>query len=225
MSRFVSLLVLALALAAPAYAHLSVSPIILSFDADAQMRKDMLLENTSERAQYLEIQAARIGEPGAVPETYETSPIPDEVGLLVAPRRLVLQPGEQKRIRVILLEVPEERDLAWRISVSPVVGEVDSRAPVALTQVGYKALVFARPSDPRVDLIAERNGRVLTVTNAGTTNGLLHSGEQCQLPQSCTRVSGRRLWPGMTWQTDLPEDDMPVAFTLSDPSGDQEIRF
>ncbi len=224
MSRILLVLFWAMTLVAPASADLSMSPIVIAFDADTQKRKDFLLENTGERTQYLEVQAHRILDLGSFPEIYESSPVPEEVGLLVAPRRVVLQPGEQKRIRVILLEDPRETDLAWRVEVSPVIGEVESDVPVALTMVGYKALVFARPAEPIVDLVGERVGETVTVRNNGTTNGLLHSGEQCGPPQSCTRVPGKRLWPGMTWQTRLPKD-APVTFTLSDPSGDQLLSF
>ncbi len=224
MSRILLVLFWAMTLVAPASAHLSMSPIVISFEADAQTRKDFLLENTGQRPQYLEIQAQRILNPGAFPETYESSPLPEEVGLLVAPRRVTLQPGEQKRVRVILLDDPGETDLAWRVEISPAIGEIDSSVPMALTLVGYKALVFARPAEAKVDLVGERVGEVVTVRNNGTTNGLLHSGEQCSPPQSCTRVPGKRLWPGMTWQTRLPKD-APVTFTLSDPSGDQLLSF
>lgn len=224
MSRILVVVFYVLVRIAPADAHLSLSPIVISFEAGAEKRKDFLLENTGERPQYLEVQAQRILNLGASPELYETSPIPDAVGLLVAPRRLVLQPGEQKRIRVILLEDPPKTDLAWRVEIVPVIGEVGSSIPVALTMVGYKALVFARPNDPIVEIVGDRVGQRVSVTNAGTSNGLLHSGEQCSPPRPCVRVPGKRLWPGMTWQTQLP-NDAPVTFTLTGPRGDRAITF
>lgn len=161
-----------------AFANLSVSPSVLAFEEDGQRRKDIQVENTSGRTQYLEVRAEQIIEPGVYPEAYKTSHVPEEVGLLVAPRLLVLRPGEQKLIRVIRLAGASNADRAWRVNIIPVVGEVETNDPVAIALVGVRALVFARPKNPTTEIISARDGRTLTLINTGTTNALLHSGDR-----------------------------------------------
>ena len=99
-----------------AAAQLSVDPAIVSFDGHEPTRRDIKVRNTSSRTQFFQISAARIIEPGIYPETYFESPDPEQVGLLVAPRRIALQPNEERIVRVILLEQVEDRDKAWRVS-------------------------------------------------------------------------------------------------------------
>lgn len=207
-----------------ALADLNVSPIILAFEEDGQRRKDIQIENTGARTQYLEIQAEQIIEPGEFPETYRTSPIPEQVGLLVAPRRVVLRPGEQKLIRVIRLGKEIETDHAWRVNITPVIGEVETSTRVAIAMVGVKALVFARPEAAFTEIVGGRDGNRLLLTNLGTTNALLHSGEQCLTEQACRRIPGKRLWPGMTWETTLPYD-APARFFIEDDRAERQLEF
>lgn len=222
---WLTVLSLALAIACPAQAQLSANPAILAFDAGQTNRKDIKVANTGSRPQYLEVSAARITNTGEHPEVYFQSTNPEEVGLIVAPRRIVLQPGEERVIRVILLETEIAEDKAWRVRIEPTIGEVESDQTVAVALLGYNALVFARPENPFSELVGTRDGKTLTVTNTGNSNVVLHSGEQCSTPDApCASVTGKRLWPGAEWTTELPEDG-PVSFALRDTEDDRRIEF
>ena len=100
--KYLLLKILSIVLSGAAFAQLSAEPIILAFDQVDQRRADIVVSNTGERPEYLEISARTILAPGEFPEELISSPHPDEVGLLVAPRQMILHPGERRLIRVIL---------------------------------------------------------------------------------------------------------------------------
>ena len=222
--KYLFCLLLCIGWAESASAQLSVSPIILAFENTDQRRADMTVSNSGDRPEYLEISARTILAPGQFPEPLLSSPHPEEIGLLVAPRQMILQPGERRLIRVILLDEPLEKDKAWRVLITPVVGEIDSDIPAAAIRVGYEALVYARPEKPTVELVAKKDGPHLSIINNGNTNALLHSGEQCLSEAACLPLGGTRLWPGMQWETDLPSS-ASVRFTVEDHEGEREIAF
>ena len=210
---------------AQASAQLSVNPAILSFEGAETTRKDIKVANTSARTQYLEISAARIHEPGTYPETYFESPHPDKVGLLVAPRRIALKPGEERVVRVILLDTALEADKAWRVHIKPTIGNIETDRSGAVTLLAFKALVIARPDTPMTKIVSERDGRTLTLTNIGNSNVILFDGQQCADGDTlCQHVAGKRLWPGLEWRTELPTD-APVTFTLRDTGEDRSMEF
>ena len=204
---------------------MTVDPVILGFDRPDLKRQDMVVGNLSLRPLYLEVSAARIMEPAAETETYLERPGPDEVGLLVAPRRVVLQPGEEKVVRVILLDHDIETDKAWRVHFKPVIGEVVTDSPVAVPLVGVKALVYARPDDAKANIISQRDGEALMLTNTGNTNAILTGGTQCARSDTdCKSLRGTRLWPGMVWTTRLPKD-APGSFLVESVGADDQIEF
>ena len=224
MTRLLALIIAATTLAWPAAAQLTANPAILSFQGTDNTRKDIKVGNTSSRVQYLDISAARITEPGAHPEEYYESPIPEEVGLLVAPRRIALQPGEERVIRVIMLEKELDRDNARRVQIKPTIGEIAADTSVAVTLLGFKALVFARPEEPSTDLVGGRDGQTLTLTNTGNSNVVLFDGQQCAAAEDCQRITAKRLWPGMEWTTELPGEG-PVTFKLRDTGEERTVEF
>ncbi|GAB5454041.1 MAG: hypothetical protein Hens2KO_02700 [Henriciella sp.] len=208
-----------------ARAQLNINPAVMSFQGAEDTRQDIKVKNTSARTQYLTVSAARIAEPGIYPETYLESPDPKQVGLLVAPRRIVLQPNEERVIRVILLEDAPERDKAWRVRIAPTIGEIQSEKSVAVPLLSFKALVIAQPDHPTVDIVGERTGRILTLVNRGNSNATLSDGQQCSEDKTaCQRIGGKRLWPGLEWTTELPTE-APVTFKLKGAGEARTIGF
>lgn len=225
MLRRLIFIVFAIFCAAQTSAQLSVNPAILSFEGSENKRQDIKVANTSARTQYLQISAARIHEPGTYPETYFESPDPDEVGLLVAPRRIALKPGEERVVRVILLESDLKTDKAWRVHIEPTIGNIEADQSVAVTLLAFKALVIARPETPMTEIVSERDGRTLSLTNIGNSNVILFDGKQCADGDTpCQHVTGKRLWPGLEWTTELPAD-APVTFKLRDTGEDRSMEF
>ena len=213
------------AVSVPAFANLSASPIIMTYQDGGQTRKDITLKNSGNRPQYLEVTAYRIVTPGVFPEELKTDPNPKNVGLLVAPRRVVLKPGEQKLIRVIRLENTVKTDEAWRVHIKPAKVEIEAKSSGAMVQLGYKALIIARPKDAGANLSGKRVGKVLTVTNTGNSNIVLHDGVQCNTAGlECKKITGKRLWPGQEWTTELPYSTL-VKFNTLGPQGEGITQY
>lgn len=208
-----------------AEANLTAVPVIMEFAPEGSDRQDITVGNVSNRVQYLEVSAQHILNPGEGPEEYFESPNPEEVGLLVAPRRVVLQPGEEKVVRVILLDQDLETDKAWRVYFKPVIGDIETDKSVAVTLVAIKALVMARPDNAYSEVTGTRDGKTLTLTNHGNSNVVLFEGQQCpDTADECISVTGKRLWPGKPWTTELPED-APVTFKLRDTGDERSVTF
>ncbi len=208
-----------------AHASLNASPVILAFKEGGTTRRDITVSNAGLRTQYVEVTALRIENPGQHPEKLTSDPDPSQLGLLVAPRRITLKPGEQKIIRVIRLQVAVAQDEAWRVHIKPVFGEVEASSSGVMLNLAYKALVYVRPENAQVRLQGQRSGKKLSINNLGNTNALLHGGEQCAPSGSpCQKISPKRLWPGDTWETDLPYAT-PVSFLSRDAKGDETVKF
>lgn len=209
----------------PVWANLSANPIIMGFDHHGSNRQDITLKNSANRPQYLEITAYKIDNVGAIPEQLSTDPNPSNVGLLVAPRRIVLKPGEEKIIRVIRLNNNQAQDQAWRVHIKPAKVETEAKTSGAMMQLSYKSLVFARPENAVAKLVGGRVGNRLTLHNQGNSNAILRSGSQCDIRgEHCKRVIGKRLWSNTKFQTNLPYST-PVKFEIKDPNGIREIVF
>lgn len=207
------------------FADLSASPIIMHFDDGDTNRKDITVANLGKYTKYLEVSALRITNLGEQPEILETDPDPNKLGLLVAPRRLTLKPGEEKVVRVIRLEKAIESDEAWRVHIRPAKAEIESKSTGVMAQIAYKALVFARPKNADSNLVSSREGNILKITNSGNSNVLLYEGKQCdESKENCKKIIGKRLWPGASLQQNLIYNT-PVKFKTLDVKGKDDIVF
>lgn len=208
-----------------AFANLSANPIIVEFTDGQAERQDIKVKNDGERTQYVEITPFRITAPGEADEHLVTDPDPAKVGLLVAPRRMTLNPGEEKVIRVIRLPERVTADRAWRVEIKPLAGEIQGTKSGAVVQLGYRALVFVRPAAPRATIEGRRNGTHLVLRNTGNTNATLARGKQCPPGgAACVDLGGRRLWPGASWDITLPATG-PVTFGVFGPNGETPATF
>lgn len=193
---------------------MSVSPAVMTFVDGKNSRNDFTVTNTAKRTQYLDVTPFRIARPGDFPEDLQTSPKPDEVGLLVAPRRIILKPNETKVIRTILLDKDIMADKAWRVSIKPVIGKVTAKSSGAMVNMAFNALVIARPETPRADLKGQWEGQTLVLRNQGNTNTRITGGEQCLPSLPCTNIKVKRIWPGQTHRIDFTHRGY-VNLTLS----------
>ena len=138
---------------------------------------------------------------------------PKEMGMLVSPTRLVLEPGQSKTVRMSLLGRPLDRDRIYRVKIAPAVGRTVAMRTGIRVVVGYDVLVIARPANAKARIEDERNGRKLTLRNTGNTNALLVSGKQCNKAGKCVDLPTTRLYAGAEWSVDLPLD-APVEYRL-----------
>lgn len=205
-----------------AKADLALSTIIVDF-ADPQRRStDIEVENKGKERLYVVAEPARIDAPGTRGERRVSGLDPEALGLLVSPARLVLEPGERKLLRFLVLQENGEQERIYRVTVKPVVGKVTAQQTAVKVVVGYDVLVVVRPKAPRTEVAARRGNGFLLLTNRGNTNVLLFDGKLCQ--RNCVNLETKRLYAGMEWRLPLRSAGT-VTYKVHGASGVQLRKF
>jgi P pilus assembly chaperone PapD len=160
---------------------------------------EVFVENNGQETAYVRIRIDEVIDPQD-PEPEElANQSPEQMGLLVSPQRLVLAPGEEKRIRIVSLKNPE-KDRFFRMTVTPVVGDLESEAAIGVKLlIAYGVWIFARPENAEPRLDAAVSGRTLNLTNNGNTHTEIRAIRLCadvNIPSECETLSGFRLLSG-----------------------------
>jgi P pilus assembly chaperone PapD len=204
-SLVVGMGMLALLPAAPASAELAVSQLIVELNQDASRAADIEIYNDSEERSFVSVEPREILDAGLDQERPRLSPDPEQLGLLVSPRRLVIEPRQRRRLRIAAIGPVPGRERVYRVTVKPVSGEVTGSETGLKLLVGYDLLVLVRPptTKPRLDVV--RTGNVLTITNQGDASVELSEGKQCDgNGQGCQVLPSKRLYSGASWRQILP---------------------
>jgi P pilus assembly chaperone PapD len=186
-----------------AQAGLSVSPVVVDFAANDPPRADIDLYNDGSERLYVVIEPARIDHPGTASEQRIQTPDPQALGLLATPNRLVIEPGQHKFVRVVLLLDPGKEDRVFRVGVRPVAGPVVANASGIKILIGYDLLMIQRPANAAASVTAARAAGGLSFHNAGNTNAELFNGALCVADNKCTKLPGHRLYGGADWHIAL----------------------
>ncbi|MEN8723171.1 MAG: hypothetical protein ABF335_09805 [Alphaproteobacteria bacterium] len=226
---FTPLLVLLLiSAAAPAFAKLVVNKNIVVIGTDGRPRADIELRNIGDDVLYVAVDPARIENPGTDTQDRVAPSDPRELGLLVTPRKLVLQPGDRKIIRMTLLKQPQLVDDVYRVLVEPKASDFDADTDGMKIKimVGYDILVLATPRTPSSNLKVERDGAVLRIQNDGNSNALLYDGQQCdETLETCKQLPVKRIYAGTRFEMPLPYENTPARFLMLDARGSQAIEY
>lgn len=217
---------LGLTLAAPSSvgAQIALNKVILDF-ASGETRQDVEVINNGEETAFVVVEPARIEAPGSAAEQRVTARDPDELGLLVTPNRLVLEPGERKLVRIAVIGLAASVDRIYRITVKPVLGEVRATETALKLLVGYDVLVMVRPDNAEPELSFERRGRKVVITNTGNTNALLSEGRQCESDSDvCIELPSKRLYAGGRWELELGSD-APAEYYVNAGGGVTVSQF
>src|SRR5687768_6437227 len=138
----------------------------------------------------------QIVDPGTPGEARREARNPDEVGILVSPQRLVLEPGERRIVRIALVGPRSASERVFRVAIRPVSGPVSSDESALKVFVGFDTLVIVRPDRFEGDIRATRHGNTLILENAGNTAQELFEGRQCnQSGGECKTLPSKRLYP------------------------------
>lgn len=176
---------------------------------------DIEIANSGAEPLYVQIAPSRIQNPGHPDEKRVSPHDPESLGLLVTPMRLIVQPRERHRVRIVALNPQPASDEVFRVTVKPIVGSVESDQTAAVkVVVAYDALVLVRPADAYAEIQSRRAGRVLTIENLGNSCAVLHDGRQCNASQQdCRTLPAQRLYAGSEFRVDLPFDT-PATYTV-----------
>jgi P pilus assembly chaperone PapD len=206
-------LLLLLGPAGRAQADLSLSQVIVDLTPDKPPRDDIEVWNTGDEPIYVVAEPSEVIDPGLPSERRVSQRDPEQLGLLVSPGRMVLEPGQRRLLRIAALAKRDQRDRIWRVVVKPVVGNVTASQTALKILVGYDVLVILRPSRPAERVVAEHQGQHLILHNLGNTNAELFQGQQCAATGICRALPARRLYAGASWDQELPGDG-PVSYVV-----------
>jgi len=222
--RALSAFAVAFMVALPAYGEMRLDKVIVDFSDGATRRDDIEVTNGGKEVMYVSVAPAEIVRPGLEGQERRTYRAPMEMGMLVSPTRMILEPGQSKPVRLSILKPPEERDRIYRVKIAPVVGQTIATRSGLRVLVGYDVLVIVRPKNAKPEIVGERDGRKLTLRNTGNTNALLIGGKQCDESKKCVDLPTTRLYAGTTWTVDLPRD-APAEYRLQSNGAVYSQRF
>ena len=228
-STFIRAIALCLAVAVvsqQASAQLTVDKLWIDFDSNSSGREDVLLRNESDRRYYISVEPAEIMNPGMPDEARIEHQNPEDLGLLISPNRLILEPGEFRALRIVSINDEPVRDRVYRIRVTPKIGTIsaeegaeEDRNANLVVLMAYDLLVIVRPPQGKADVHAQRTGEKIVLSNTGNTNTLLIDGTACP-PEGqdwdCVTLPDTRLYAGAKAEFDLPQPDAVVRFISRD---------
>ena len=203
---------LALFTSAAARAQLSVDQAVFELGAAAPTQ-DLTMRNDGDFRLYVALEVAEILEPGSeTPRRVELDD-PRTAAVLVSPARAMLEPGQTKRVRIILREPAIGTDRVFRLALEPAAGNV-RLDPAASNQtatgikvlLGYDLLLLSRPERLDPGLAVQRTDTHLTVSNTGNTAVLLRRVHQCEADGlGCEALQPNRLYAGESARFVLPK--------------------
>jgi P pilus assembly chaperone PapD len=181
----------------PAWADLVLSQLVVELQSGKQARQDVEVWNHGSEVLYVAVEPREIIAAGRPGEKARTSPDPEQLGLLVSPARMILQPGQRKLVRIAAIAAPENSERVFRVTVKPVVDRLSSNKSGLKILIGYDVLVLLRPPALRGQLDGRRAGNQLILTNNGNVSVELADGKLCApTGKACEVLPGGRLYAG-----------------------------
>ena len=214
-ARFASVLLVAAVLALPdaARAEIVLSQLVVDLGSSQDRKADIEVWNNSDERAYVAAEPSEIVDAGKPGETRRAEADPEKRGLLVAPGRMILEPGQRRLIRLAPIGPRGSAERVYRVTVKPVAGALSAEDSGLKLLIGYDVLVLLRPASIRPSLAATRSGKRLTVRNDGNASIELIDGRQCTAKTACAELPGKRLYAGAEWSQDLPSD-APADFVV-----------
>ena len=211
-------------LTSPAAAELSLSQLVVELAPDAKAG-DVEIFNDSAERMFVVADPREILDPGLPTQHSRVSPDPAVLGLLVSPRRMILEPGQRRTLRVAKLKADDVTERIYRVTVKPVVGDVSASDSGLKLLVGYDLLVIARPGSAKPDLKVRRTEQEVVISNQGNASVELTQGKRCSTVRSiCEPLPPKRLYAGATWQIPITPTDSG-SYKVRTSQGWSELKF
>jgi P pilus assembly chaperone PapD len=200
---------------AQAHAELVLSQVIVDMQAGKPAHDDIEVWNDSAERMYV------VAEPAQIQSIAD----PAVSGLLVTPRRMVLEPGQRRIMRLAALLPRDTSERIYRVTVKPVAGPVTAEVTALKVLLGYDVLVLVRPQRIVGEVTGTRSGSRLTFRNNSNTAQEIYDGKQCDAAgKDCKQLPATRLYAGAQWNVDLPYDTV-VEYRLTAGNGSSVRRF
>lgn len=209
-----------------AQASMIVDRTILTFEPGAAPRHDVSITNPDSENLYIEITVLDVANPGTDEETRTPVKDPESIGLVAAPRLLMIPAGGKRTVRLVNLDGHSDSERVYRVNITPVPPPTESKGMAIRVLIGYQVLVFVSPQEPKANLVGKRRGNTLTLENRGNVNLMLSDGQQCPTVtrDSCAELPGRRLYPGNRFDVELPNNG-PAFFRVTNNDQSQMREF
>jgi len=187
-----------------ARADLVVSQLVVELNPTQSARADVEVWNNGSERAYIAVEPREVIGAGTPSQSARTDPDPEKLGLLVAPSRMILEPGQRRLVRVASI-APAEREHVYRVTIRPVLGQLTPGPSGLKLLLGYDMLVLVRPADPRPHVSGSRSGDRLTLTNDGNASVELVDGQACPPSEAkCQELPGGRLYVGAQKTVTVP---------------------
>lgn len=196
-----------------AHAELVLSQLVVELEPGKNVRHDVEVWNNGSDLTYVAVEPTEIVGAGTPTESRRKDPNPEELGLLISPARMVLEPGQRKLLRVAAIDPVSDRERVYRVTVKPVVGQLSSERSGLKILIGYDMLVLVRPAAPNPQLKWTRSGNHLVLRNEGNISAELTDGKQCDTTgKVCDPLPGGRVYVGA--EKKVPIDPARRAYYL-----------
>ncbi|HUE78819.1 MAG TPA: hypothetical protein VMN38_04235 [Sphingomicrobium sp.] len=208
-----------------ASAELAISQLIVELKPGASRAADIEVYNDSAKRTFVAIEPREIIDAGTAQEKPLFSPDPDQLGLLVSPTRLVIEPNQRRRLRIAAIAPVPGKERIYRVTIKPVAGEITGPESGLKMLIGYDMLVLVRPPIDKPNVDFSRAGGALTIVNRGNASVELAEGKQCDgNGRNCLPLPSKRLYAGASWRQSL---SLPAAGEYRIRSGDSwsTIKF
>ena len=133
--------------------------------------------------------------------------------MVLAPKVFELQPRESRMVRMVVRKFPDNMEDIYRVRFKPEQAFIREEETPSGTSVKIGvvmtmgALVMVQPKNPAPNLIVTRDANQLNFDNQGNITVQLQREDFCNQDRSiCTPLEGKRIYPGMKWQTDIPAE-------------------
>jgi P pilus assembly chaperone PapD len=220
---WLGLVFLALTFASPASADISISPAVIVFDNSAT-EQTIIVTNEGKDLAFVTAKVRSVEAPGEGDEKLHFDPNPARIGLLATPNRLVLEPGEQRAIKLLATNGAGPSDRVWRVQIAPAVGQLKQGQSGIAFIIAYDALIIQRAVQAKPTVSGQRSGKSLTLMNNGNSFAMI-STQQCR-SGACKELVKKRLYAGKSWTEELPDAISPVTVMIEGVGGRKEtLRF
>ncbi|MXO94806.1 fimbria/pilus periplasmic chaperone [Erythrobacter aquimaris] len=201
--------------ATPLSANLVLDKVIIDFRSGDTTRGDIELLNDGGERLYVAIEPFEILHSGTDREERVALDLSEDADLFVSPRRLILEPGERRQLRIALLGQRPAVERVFRVRVRPVVGQVTSEEDGLKLLVGYDTLVLVRPERTSGSVEIVKDESSITLVNRSNSSFEYFKGRACQInTENCDDLPPNRLHPGERW-TINNVDGKSIEYTRS----------
>jgi P pilus assembly chaperone PapD len=181
---FACCLSLALGVAPAAQAQLGASKVLITFKGTERPVKNVTVTNSAEFPLYVTVKVEKVVDLSVEPMEYEPAD-----GLLVSPKTFSVGPNGERTIRLLLKQIPAEKEQAYRVALLPQAGEFTEQTSTKVQRgdraialriiTGAGLLVFSEPSKLVKEISLTRDSAGLTLTNRGNVQVQFSSGVSC----------------------------------------------